>query len=179
VDAEALWERRGEVQILDVRWPNEWEAGRIEGSIHIQEYDVFDHLDDLDRARAVVCVCQWGNRSQAMATLLREEGFDADSLEGGVDAWVTADLPFTTPSGEPGEVVDPDPPPDDRPEHLQELEAVFHDALFAVQERFGDTEPSEEELRTFLRQRLIVQGRTPAEADAIMARIDEPPPAGA
>lgn len=47
---------------------------------------------------------------------------------------------------------------------------ALHDALLdlagAADEHFGDREPSEEELRAFLRQRLIAEGKSEAEADA-------------
>ncbi|MEX2621724.1 MAG: hypothetical protein WD250_16025 [Egibacteraceae bacterium] len=49
---------------------------------------------------------------------------------------------------------------------------ALHDALLdvagAVHEHFGDREPSEEELRVFLRQRLIDEGKSESEADAML-----------
>lgn len=49
---------------------------------------------------------------------------------------------------------------------------ALHDAMLevagAVQEHFGDHEPSEDELRVFLRQRLIDEGRTESEVEAIL-----------
>ena len=62
---------------------------------------------------------------------------------------------------------------DDRPEEMQELEKEFLDTAFAVQEHFGDREPSEEELRSFLRDRLVDEGRSPEEADAVIAKLDD------
>ena len=46
----------------------------------------------------------------------------------------------------------------------EELAAVTE----AVEERFGDREPSPEELRAFLRERLVAEGRTPEEADRLL-----------
>src|SRR5687767_9440598 len=34
-DPRELYEKRDQVQILDVREPYEWEAGHIEGSVHV------------------------------------------------------------------------------------------------------------------------------------------------
>lgn len=49
---------------------------------------------------------------------------------------------------------------------------AFHDALLdvagAVQEHFEDREPSEDELRVFLRQRLIEEGKSEPEVEAIL-----------
>ena len=52
----------------------------------------------------------------------------------------------------------------------RELVAV----LEAVQERFGDRPPTEEELREFLRDRLIAEGRSPDDADRVLAQLDRP-----
>ncbi len=54
------------------------------------------------------------------------------------------------------------------------LEAQLVDTLAAVSEHFGDREPSEEELRAFLRDELVREGRTAEEADALMAEMDDP-----
>jgi CBS domain-containing protein len=53
------------------------------------------------------------------------------------------------------------------------LEKEFMDTIEAAQEHFGDREPSEEELRRFLRDRLVSEGRTPEEADRFLAEMDE------
>ena len=165
--------RRGEVQIVDVRWPNEWEAGRIEGAVHIPQDELDDRLDELDRARPVVTVCRSGNRSAAAAEELRAQGFEAENLDGGMQAWAESGFDVVAPDGRPGSVVEPEPPPDDRSEAHQRLQSEFLSVLFDVQEHFGDREASDEEIRGFLRQRLIDEGRSPKEADEFLARMDE------
>lgn len=166
---QELARRRGEVQIVDVRWPNEWEAGRIDGAVHIPVDDIDDRFDELDRSRPVVTVCLSGSRSANAAETLAAAGFDAENLDGGVAAWADAGLPLVRDGGEAGEVVEPEEPP----EHLQRLEQEFLKVLFEVQEHFGDREPSDEEVRAFLHERLIDQGRTPDEADALMASMED------
>jgi hypothetical protein len=42
-----------------------------------------------------------------------------------------------------------------------------------VEEHFGGRQPTDEELRDFLRQRLHAQGRPPEEVDDIMAELDD------
>ncbi len=168
-----LHERRGEVQIVDVRWPNEWEAGRIEGALHIPQDELDDRLGEIDRSRPLVTVCRSGMRSAAAAEQLRAEGFQADNLDGGMLAWAEDGLPVTTPGGRPGAVVEGEPPLDDRPVEHQRLQAEFMSLLLDIQEHFGEREPSDEEIRGSLRQRLIDEGRSPEEADAFLARMDE------
>jgi len=162
-----------DVQIVDVRYPNEWEAGRIEGAVHIPLDDLDDRLDQIDRSRRVVTVCRSGDRSTNAAELLVAEGFRAENLDGGMEAWAGAGLPFTTPEGRPGTVAVPEPPPDDRPPEHQRLQAEFLSVLFDLQEHFGDHEPSDEEVRGFLRERLISEGKSPEEADELLARMDQ------
>ncbi len=80
---------------------------------------------------------------------------------------------MTTPDGRPGTVVEPEHPPDDRPVEHQRLQAELMSVLFDIQEHFGERQPTEEEIRAFLRQRLIDDGHSPEEADAFLARMDE------
>ena len=49
-----------------------------------------------------------------------------------------------------------------------ELAAVME----AVEERFGDREPSEDELRTFLRERLVAEGRSAEDADRFLDELE-------
>ena len=98
-------ERQGDVQIVDVREAPEWEAGRIEGSVHIPLNELMaGRLESLDASRPVVAVCRSGNRSEVASLMLRARGFEAYNMEGGTEAWVAAGLPFTAPDGSPGRV---------------------------------------------------------------------------
>ena len=90
-----------------------------------------------------------------------------------MEAWAAAGLPFRSSEGGPGSVAEPEPPPDDRPEELQRLQSTFLEAIFAVQEHFGDRDPSEEEVRAFLRDRLIAEGKSPEEADRYLSDREE------
>ena len=165
--------RREETQIVDVRWRGEWEAGRIEGAVHIPQDELDDRLEEIDHRRPVVTVCRTGTRSGTAAEQLRAQGFQAENLEGGMVAWADDGLAVTTPEGAPGTVADAEPPPDDRPVEHQRLQAELLSLLFDVQEHFGEREASEEEIRGFLRQRLIREGRSPEEADKFLAQMGE------
>ena len=86
--------RRDELLFLDVREPWEWQAGRIEGGLHIPMEELPEHLEDLDGARPVLCVCRTGQRSEMVAGWLRAQGYDAHNLDGGVADWAARGLPF-------------------------------------------------------------------------------------
>jgi rhodanese-related sulfurtransferase len=166
MDPQTVAERLDQVQLVDVRYDKEWQAGHIDGAVHIPEDDLEDRLDELDRSRPIVTVCRAGTRSDAAAEWLRGQGFDAQSLDGGMLAWKWAGLPIT------GTIVEPDPRPELDSDEMQYIHHQFIEIALAVQERFGvDAQPSEEEIRGFLRERLISEGRTPEEADTFLAEM--------
>lgn len=88
-----------------------------------------------------------------------------------MEAWAAQGLPVVAASGGLGSVVDPEPPEDERPEQMQRLQSEFLEVIFAVQEHFGDRQPSEEEIEGFLRQRMIDQGKSVEEADEFLAAM--------
>jgi len=84
----------GRAQLIDVREPYEWEAGRIEGARHVPLQQLAEAAMTLDPARPLVLVCRVGARSAMAADAFRDAGFEADNLGGGVVAWEAAGLPF-------------------------------------------------------------------------------------
>lgn len=56
---------------------------------------------------------------------------------------------------------------------LEELQSSFLEVAHAVADHFGDEDPSEEQLRSFLHDRLVAEGRTSEEADAYLAEMDQ------
>jgi rhodanese-related sulfurtransferase len=101
----AVYARRDDVQIVDVREAYEWEAGRIDHSHHIPLNQLMAApAPGLDPGRPVVCVCRSGNRSELASVMLRARGFDAHNMQGGLEAWEQAGLPLATPDGGPGRV---------------------------------------------------------------------------
>ena len=168
MDPQTVAERLDQVQLVDVRYDKEWQAGHIEGAVHIPEDDLEDRLAELDRNRPVVTVCRAGTRSDDAAEWLRGQGFDAQNLDGGMLAWKWAGLPIT------GKIVEPDPKPELDSDEMQYIHHQFIEIALAVQERFGvGVQPSEEEILGFLRERLMSEGRTAEEADAFLAEMGE------
>lgn len=91
---------RGEIELIDVREPYEREAGRIEGSRHVELERLASQAETIPRERPVVFQCRLGARSAMATRAFRAAGWDAHNLTGGAEAWVAAGLPFT------GEVAD-------------------------------------------------------------------------
>jgi rhodanese-related sulfurtransferase len=99
-------ERRGEVTFLDVREWYEWEAGTIEGAVHIPIRTLTQRVGEVPKDQPVVVVCQVGQRSALAADFLNRAGYEAHNLEGGVEAWIAQGLPLVSGEGEEGKVVD-------------------------------------------------------------------------
>ena len=82
--------------ILDVRTPEEFDAGHLEGATLIDFYepDFADRIADLDRDTPYLLYCRSGNRSGSAAELMEELGFtDVTDVDGGINAWVDASQP--------------------------------------------------------------------------------------
>ena len=70
--------------VLDVREPKEWALGTIPNAVKISQGDLVGRLDELDKDRAILCVCRTGSRSSNVATFLGFNGYEVANLEGGV-----------------------------------------------------------------------------------------------
>jgi len=89
---QVLDQKQG-LQIIDVREPDEWAGGHIEGAHHIPMNDVPARLGEIDRDRPVVTVCRSGARSGQVATYLAQAGFTVHNMEGGMSTWQRQGLP--------------------------------------------------------------------------------------
>ena len=84
--------------LLDVREDVEWQAGHIEGAVHIPMNEVPQRLahdpGPITPDAAVVVTCKVGGRSAHVTAWLRQQGYDAVNLEGGMLAWDAAGRPM-------------------------------------------------------------------------------------
>jgi hydroxyacylglutathione hydrolase len=89
IDVDALRDRDGEVQILDVRERDEWESGHIPGSVHEPYHDIDALPEGIDPARPVAAICMSGQRSAVAASLLKRHGAEEvlHVADGGVGTW--------------------------------------------------------------------------------------------
>jgi rhodanese-related sulfurtransferase len=100
-----VFERLEEIQLVDCREQYEWDAGRVEGAIHIPLNSIMAGAgSDLDASTPVVVICRSGNRSELATMMLQARGYEAYNLEGGIEAWSREGLPYSAPDGSPGRV---------------------------------------------------------------------------
>lgn len=89
----------GDIQLVDVRQPEEREAGHIAGDRFIELSQLAGQVDTLDRERPVVFYCRSGARSAMATEAFRGAGFDAHNMLGGLQDWDAAGLPLDPPDG--------------------------------------------------------------------------------
>jgi rhodanese-related sulfurtransferase len=88
VDELNQWRQSGHPHLLlDVREPFEHASAHIEGAMLMPMGTVMAQLDALPQDKPIVVQCQSGGRSARVTAALRQRGFDAVNLTGGIQAW--------------------------------------------------------------------------------------------
>jgi rhodanese-related sulfurtransferase len=90
---------RGEVELIDVRLPEEREVGRIAGDSHVELADLAERAPMISKDTAIVFYCRSGSRSAMAADAFRGAGYDAHNMAGGLLDWVAAGLPLEPKGG--------------------------------------------------------------------------------
>ena len=94
----------GGAVLLDVREPDEWQAGHAPRARHIPLSQLSRRAAELPERRVVVTVCRSGARSARAAAMLARDGREVSNLAGGMRAWVRAGLPVVARGGGAGRV---------------------------------------------------------------------------
>lgn len=82
--------REGNVQLIDVRTPKEFESGHLKGAKnhHIYDKDFKEQVSYLDKDQPVYLYCKAGARSEEAALELKKMGFKKIyDLKGGISGW--------------------------------------------------------------------------------------------
>ena len=92
--------------LLDVRDPDEWQAGHAPQAVHVPMMEIPARLAELPEDREVVVICRVGGRSaQVVAFLLQQGRPNASNLDGGMFAWQAAGRPVVLDDGSTGHVL--------------------------------------------------------------------------
>lgn len=82
--------------ILDVRGRGERDSEYIPESLFIPMGEVPERIVEIPREQPVIVQCGGGRRSQVVASLLHNQGYDVYNMAGGIDAWIRAGLPLVS-----------------------------------------------------------------------------------
>jgi hydroxyacylglutathione hydrolase len=89
----------GDLQLLDVRTPNEWDEGHLPGAQYLFLGELSEKLRGLSPDRPVAVYCASGYRSSLAASLLQAGGFKSvQNVTGGYSAWTAAAFPVVRPT---------------------------------------------------------------------------------
>ncbi|MDE6135817.1 MAG: rhodanese-like domain-containing protein [Muribaculaceae bacterium] len=87
------------VKLLDVRTPQEYMEGHIDGAININvQSDDFKCIaeKELSKESTVLVYCRSGRRSMDAAEILAQLGYKVVNLHGGIIEWKNNELPVIT-----------------------------------------------------------------------------------
>lgn len=92
ITAKELKERldSGEdVQLIDVRQPDEFAFARIEDAKLIPLGEIISRMDELDDSKELILQCKAGGRSAQAIDFLMRAGYKGEmtNLKGGITAW--------------------------------------------------------------------------------------------
>ena len=94
---EAAEMQRNGALIVDVRNPDEWESGHIQGALHVPVDNVLTEAEGkLPRDQDLLFICAAGVRSSLACEMAFALGFDESRLyniEDGTPTWIDEDLP--------------------------------------------------------------------------------------
>ncbi|MBM4177906.1 MAG: rhodanese-like domain-containing protein [Ignavibacteria bacterium] len=90
---------KGNVVVVDVRTPQEWNAGHLSGAVLVDFYDAnFEsNINRVGKDKQVVVYCARGGRSASATEKMASWGWkNVTNMTGGYQAWSAAGLPTTT-----------------------------------------------------------------------------------
>ena len=75
---------KGEVQVIDIRFNEEYDAWHIGFGDHIPLNELPDRLDEIDKNKTIVTMCPHYDRAEIARLYLKLNGFDARYLTDGM-----------------------------------------------------------------------------------------------
>ena len=92
--------------LLDVREPDEWDAGHAPGAHHLPMMEVPARMAEIPADADVVVVCRSGGRSGQVVSYLMGNGWEnVRNLDGGMQAWAAQGRDVVTENGQPARVL--------------------------------------------------------------------------
>lgn len=90
--------------LLDVREPEEWAQGHVDGAMHIPLGEVSERLDEVDPDAEVYVICRQGGRAFRVCQYLNRYGRDVTFVRDGMVGWQSAGRSTVAEGGGPGSV---------------------------------------------------------------------------
>jgi rhodanese-related sulfurtransferase len=82
--------------VLDVRTLEEWNEFHVPNTTLIPLEELAARVNELPKDQPILVVCRSGNRSQTGRDILLQAGFNAISMDGGLNAWRESGYPVVS-----------------------------------------------------------------------------------
>ena len=96
-EAKEILEKEGDgVAVIDVRRPDEWITGHVQGAIHIPVDDLLDRIDELPQGKKLLFICAAGVRSGLACEMAASLGLSSEilyNIEDGTPPWIEKNYP--------------------------------------------------------------------------------------
>lgn len=88
-DAKKAMDDDADIQLIDVRQPDEYAFAKIEGSKLIPLGEIVRRMNELDPEREAIIHCKMGGRSAKAIEMLQQAGYQGKlrNMKGGITAW--------------------------------------------------------------------------------------------
>lgn len=87
-EVESILANNKGFQLIDVRNPDEYAAGRIKGSKLIPLNELAERVNEIDKDKEVIFICRSGNRSGRACEFVSSLGFkNVHNMAGGMLQW--------------------------------------------------------------------------------------------
>ena len=94
-EAKSLLAANKNVFLLDVRTPDEFRQGRLQGAVLIPINEVERRIGEIPRNRPIVVYCAVGSRSGLVAGFLSRKGYrEVYNISDGIVAWYRNGFPI-------------------------------------------------------------------------------------
>ena len=93
-DANTKLNDKAKPFLLDVRQPEEYRSGHVNGAKLIPLGELSQRMKELPKNREILVICASGSRSSSATRQLVSAGYNAINVNGGVGSWMRAGLPL-------------------------------------------------------------------------------------
>ncbi|MBX7054154.1 MAG: hypothetical protein K1X36_04285 [Pyrinomonadaceae bacterium] len=89
IELKARLDAGDDLQMIDVRQPDEYAFARINGTKLIPLGEILRRMNEIDQSRETIVLCKMGGRSARAIAALEQSGFSGRlvNLVGGITAW--------------------------------------------------------------------------------------------
>jgi rhodanese-related sulfurtransferase len=84
----------GDATAVDVRSEEEWSGGHVPGAIHLPDGDPEQATRPLENGARLLVIASDDKLATSAANDLKELGYDAVAVDGGMDDWVSESYPI-------------------------------------------------------------------------------------